>query len=348
MLGEAPGAALYPVLMLVAGSVFAAFALYRVRRAHVLAGERSGGRGGEPGDGEPGGPQGRSAALGVHEAAFLAGGAWRTAETAVAEAVFGGRAAVDGSGRLAESAAETAAEPGMEPEPGTGASTPEPSPEARAALACLGAEGPMGLERLLRRLEQEDVSARARAAVTGHGYFLGNAEVLQALTRRRSVLRVGWLGMAVAGVLAVALLFAGALTGAVSPEGERWWAGPAGGMAVLFFIIGAVLLIDRLAGPERLAPVTPAGKRALAEANDALDAEEADAGGAADPYARAVRLVALDGLVEAVAQHTHLPGRTAPELLTAALGAVEPPSWAGELMETALGDGGGPWLGDVD
>lgn len=347
MLGEAPGAALYPVLMLVAGLAFAAFALYRVRRAHVLAAERSGGRGGEPGDegpGDegPGGPQGRPAVIGVYEAAFLAGGAGRTAETAVAEAVFGGRAAVDDSGCLAEPAAE----PGTEP--GTGAPPSEPSPEALAALACLRTEGPMGLGRLLRRLGQEDVSARARSAVTRQGYFLGDAEALQALTRRRSVLRVGWLGMAAAGVLAVALLFAGALTGAVSPEGERWWAGPAAGMAVLFFIVGAALLIDRLAGPEHLAPVTPAGRRALAEANDALDAEEADAGGAADPYARAVRLVALDGLVEAVAQHTHLPGEAAPDLLTAALGAVEPPSWAGDLMETALGDGGGPWLGDVD
>lgn len=294
------GPAVYPGLMLVAGLVYAGYALALVRRAHVTVREREG----EPGT-VPRGP------LGTYELAFLAGGDRRVAETAVAEAVLGGHVAVGRDGVLGAAEAGTAVR-------GTA--------EASAVAALLGREGPSRLGPLVRRLAEGGIALPARAAVTGRGFFLGEEEVLWALARRRSVLRVGWLGMAVAGALAVLSTAAGAVAGGAA----AWWPGPAGGMAVLFFVLGAVLLVDRIAGPERLAPVTRAGADALAEA---------DVPGALGDL-RDVRPVALVGLAEAAGGGAHPSGE-----LARLAGEAQTASWSSDLAETALGDGGGPWLG---
>ncbi|MDA2807310.1 TIGR04222 domain-containing membrane protein [Nocardiopsis suaedae] len=298
------GPAVYPALMLVAGLVYAGYAVALVRRAHALVREYGQERERGPGT-APQGP------IGTYELAFLAGGERRAAEAAVAEAVLGGHAGVDLDGTLRASGVGA---------PGTA--------EASAVAALLDREGPVRLDPLLRRLATGGIALPARAAVTGRGLFLGEDEVLWALARRRSVLRVGWLGMAVAGALAVLLVFAGAATGGTA----AWWTGPAGGMAVLFFVLGAALLVDRVVGPERLAPVTRAGAEALAEA---------DAPGAADtPGGRDVRLVGLLGLAGASEAGAHPPGTPLARLAAEA----EAVSWSSDLVETALGDGGGPWL----
>ncbi|MDA2811718.1 hypothetical protein O4J56_13840 [Nocardiopsis sp. RSe5-2] len=296
------GPAVYPGLMLVAGLVYAGYALALVRRAHTVVRERD--RAPETATREP---------LGTYEAAFLAGGGRRVAETAVAEAVLGGHAVVDPDGAVRPA------------EAGTAAAAPE-SAEASAVAALLAREGPTRLGPLVRRLAAGGIALPARTAVTGRGLFLGEDQVLWALARRRSALRVGWLGMAVAGALAVLLLFAGAATGGAA----SWWQGPAGGMAVLFFVLGAALLADRVAGPERLAPVTRAGAEALAEADES---------GVPDAV-RDVRLVGLLGLAGALEGGAHLP-----EALARPAAEAETASWSSDLVETALGDGGGPWLG---
>ena len=317
------GTAVYPGLMLVAGLVYAGYALALVWRAHALVREREGDRGAAPEE-----------HLGADELAFLVGGERRVAETAIVGTVIAGRAAVDWNGALSAVRVPT-----------------DSFPEGLVADV-LDREGPLRFAPLVRRLEADRVALLARVAVTERGLFLGEETVVRALKRRRSVLRVGWIGMAVAGLLAVLLLIAGAMAGAAAPGEAPWWAGPAGGMAVLFFAVGAVLLADRVAGPGRLAPVTAAGTAAVAAAADALEAgEDGDASGSgaeADvstlPPAQVVRLVALLGLVDAAARGAHPPMPAPLVRLARETEAVGPASWSSDLVETALGDGGGPWL----